>query len=67
MTSSGHVKKQPTIQRALRQLKATPSVALGQAGSASPHGSNGSISITIVVMSIEQGSIVTSPIEKSAD
>jgi hypothetical protein len=32
-----------------------------------PHGSNGSISMTIAVMSIEQGSIVTSPIEKSAD
>jgi hypothetical protein len=34
---------------------------------ARPHGSNGSISMTIAVMSIEQGSIVTSPIEKSAD
>jgi hypothetical protein len=32
-----------------------------------PHGSNGSISMTIAVMSMEQGSIVTSPIEKSAD
>jgi hypothetical protein len=32
-----------------------------------PHGSNGSISMTIAVMSIEQGSIVTSPMEKSAD
>jgi hypothetical protein len=32
-----------------------------------PHGSNGSISMTIAVMSIEQGSIVTSPIKKSAD
>jgi hypothetical protein len=32
-----------------------------------PHGSNGSISITIAVMSMEQGSIVTSPIEKSTD
>jgi hypothetical protein len=32
-----------------------------------PHGSNGSISMTIAVMSIEQGSIVISPIEKSAD
>jgi hypothetical protein len=32
-----------------------------------PHGSNGSISITIAVISIEQGSIVTSPIEKSVD
>jgi hypothetical protein len=32
-----------------------------------PHGSNGSISMTITVISIEQGSIVTSLIEKSAD
>jgi hypothetical protein len=32
-----------------------------------PHGSNGSISMTIAVMSMEQGSIVTSPMEKSAD
>jgi hypothetical protein len=32
-----------------------------------PHGSNGSISMTIAVMSMEQGSIVTSLIEKSAD
>jgi hypothetical protein len=32
-----------------------------------PHGSNGSISMTIAVMSMEQGSIVTSPIEKSTD
>ena len=32
-----------------------------------PHGSNGSISITIAVMSIEQGSIVISLMEKSAD
>jgi hypothetical protein len=32
-----------------------------------PHGSNGSISITIAVISIEQGFIITSPIEKSAD
>jgi hypothetical protein len=31
------------------------------------HGSNGSISMTIAVMSMEQGSIVTSPMEKSAD
>jgi ankyrin repeat protein len=35
MTSSGHVKKQPSIQRALRRLKATPGVAPGQASSAS--------------------------------